>query len=238
MRVTALGTADAFCSSGRGHTAWLVDDERGTYAVDFGATALLALRRLGRDPQDLGAVHFTHLHGDPIAGWPFLLIDAVHRAHRTGPLAVTGPSGTGARLHDLWTACYASSARRGLPFPLEVTELSPGESGRFAGRDLRAFAAAHMRPPEVALSLRIGPLAFTGDTGAVPDGLCEGAAMACIECTWLGPSTGRHLGWETLRENLPRVPRILLAHLGAEARSGIVPPPGVQVCEDLDFVEL
>ena len=64
MRVTALGSGDAFCSAGRGHTAWLVDDAQGTFAVDFGATALLALKRLGRDPSGIGAIHFTHLHGD------------------------------------------------------------------------------------------------------------------------------------------------------------------------------
>ena len=51
-------------------------------------------------------------------------------------------------------------------------------------------------------------------------------------------SSDQHLGWETLRKNLPRVPRILLGHLGSEARAGISPPPGVQVCDDLDSVEL
>ena len=30
----------------------------------------------------------------------------------------------------------------------------------------------------------------------------------------------------------------LLAHLGSQAREGIFPPAGVQVCDDLDFVEL
>ena len=84
MRVTALGSGDAFFSSGRGHTCWLVDDERGTFAVDFGATALLALKRLGRDPAQIGAIHLTHLHGD-------------HVAHRL--LRITDPVG-GIALHQ------------------------------------------------------------------------------------------------------------------------------------------
>ena len=37
---------------------------------------------------------------------------------------------------------------------------------------------------------------------------------------------------------LPKVPRILLAHLGSDARVGIDPTPGLRVCDDLDFVEL
>ena len=238
MRVTALGSGDAFCSSGRGHTAWLVDDAQGTYAIDFGATALLALKRLGRAPEEIGAIHFTHLHGDHIGGWPFFLVDAVYRAARSAPLAVSGPSGTAQRLQALWAACYASAAERPLPFAVDVRELEPGQEADLAGRRVRAFHAQHMSPPHVALALRIGNLAFTGDTGLLPEGLCDGAELLCAECTLPGESTREHLGWETLRSRLPHVPRILLAHLGSDARAGIVPPAGVRVCDDFDFVEL
>jgi len=238
VKVTALGSGDAFCSSGRGHTAWLVDDAQGAFVVDFGGTALLALKRLGRAPEEIGAVHFTHLHGDHIGGWPFFMVDAVYRAQRRTPLVVSGPPGTGERLHALWSACYSTAAERPLPFPLHVRELSPGDEAELAGRRVRAFRAQHMTPPNLALSLRIDELAFTGDTGAIPEGLCDGAALLCAECTKAGESTGDHLGWETLKQKLPPVPRILLAHLGSDARAGIDPPPGVRVCDDLDFVEL
>ena len=238
MKITALGSGDAFCSSGRGHTCWLVDDERGTYAVDFGATALLSLKRLGRDPDAIGAIHFTHLHGDHTAGWPFLLVDAVYRSGRKAPLLVSGPAGTAARLQALWAACYAGAANRPLPFALEVWELAPGDAIELLGRPVRAFRALHMRPPDLALCLRIGPVAFTGDTAAIPEGLCEGAEALCAECTLLGESSDQHIGWETLRRDPPRVPRILLGHLGSEARAGIRPPAGVRVCDDLDAVEL
>lgn len=239
MRITALGSADAFCSAGRGHTCWLVDDALGTYAVDFGATALQALKRLGRDPGAIQAVHFTHLHGDHIAGWPFLLVDAVYRQKRTAPLLASGPAGTRERLHALWAACYADAAARALPFALTVHELSPGETALLAGRTACAFKAQHMKPPHVALSLRIDELAFTGDTGAIPEGLCDGAKALCAECTDFEPSgQGTHLSWAELRGALPRGPRILLGHLGEEARAKIPRDAGVRVCEDLDSVEL
>jgi len=250
MNVTALGSADAFNSAGRGHTSWLIEDQHGLCAVDFGATALMALKRLGRDPGELNAVHFTHLHGDHIAGWPFLLVDAVYRLERTGPLLASGPPGTRARLHALWAACYARAAEKPLPFPLEIHELRPGGSALLAGREVRAFAAQHMTPPEIALSLRIGVAAFTGDTGAIPEGLCDGAEVLCAECTYLRPEAAagprasdlgpppRHLDWETLKKDLPRVPRILLAHLGEEARSIRPDDPSVVVCDDLFSVEV
>jgi len=241
-RVVALGSADAFSSAGRGNTAWLVEDGGPLCAVDLGPTALLALRRLGRDPQELRAVHFTHLHGDHIAGWPFLLVDAVYRARRQDPLAVTGPPGTRERLQALWAACYADAAARDLPFALEVRELVPGESADIGGRRIEALRAQHQRPPHVALSLRLhgpaGVLAFTGDTGPHP-GLPEvarGAALLCAECTDLSTppvaSSGaspdypaeagrRHLSWEDLRQLLPAlgVRRIALGHLGPDSRA-------------------
>lgn len=244
MRVTVLGSADAFFSAGRGHTAWLIDDAAGTFAVDFGATALMAMKRLGRDPGELQAVHFTHLHGDHIGGWPFLLVDAVYRQKRTAPLLVSGPAGTRERLQALWAACYADTAARELPFPLEVRELSPGETARLGGREVTAFRARHMKPPHVALCLRIDDLAFTGDTGAIPEGLCEGAKVVCAECTDFEatgdrlPAAATHLDWATLSNSLPRVPLILLSHLGSLARERVTARPGVVVCEDLDSFDV
>ena len=231
MRVTALGSADAFFSSGRGHTCWLVEDALGACAVDFGATALQALKKLKFEPDRLQAVHFTHLHGDHIGGWPFLLVDAVYRSHREKPLVASGPPGTRARLHALWAACYARAAEKPLPFPLEVRELKPGESALLSGREVRAFAARHMTPPDVALSLRIGDLAFTGDTGAIPDGLCDGARLLCAECTHLSGESDRHLSWERLKAM--KLPPLMLGHAGADVREA-----GIKVCDDLDAVDL
>ncbi|HEX4382314.1 MAG TPA: MBL fold metallo-hydrolase [Myxococcales bacterium] len=233
MRVTALGTADALCASGRGTTAWLVDDARGSYAVDFGPTALLALRKLGRDPAELDAVHFTHLHGDHIAGWPFLLL-----GERTRPLLASGPPGTRERLQTLWAACYADSAERPLRFELTVVELQPGETRELCGRKIAAFRAQHMGPRHVALSLRIDGAAFSGDTGKLPEGLCTGAKVLCCECTYAHPGNLKHLDWETLQRELPDVPRVFVGHLGEEARRIAVSSGKVHICDDLDSFEV
>ena len=230
-RVVALGSADAFCAAGRGHTCWLLEDARGLALIDFGATGLLALARLGIDPERIDSVHFTHLHGDHIAGWPFLLLDALYLRRRTRPLQVTGPAGTRERLASLFAACYADTAGRGLPFALDICELAPGDAREICGRRVTAFRAQHMRPPHVALSLRIdgpaGALAFTGDTGAHEglDLLSRGADALFAECTELhAPALAAdsgHLSWDELRLILPRlgVPRIALAHLGAAVRA-------------------
>jgi ribonuclease BN (tRNA processing enzyme) len=235
VKVTALGTADALCGAGRANTAWLVDDALGSYCVDFGPTALLALRKLGRGPEELDAVHFTHLHGDHFAGWPFLLLAS---RHRTRPLLASGPPGTGERLQAIWSICYADTSERELPFELRVVELMPGEERELCGRKVKAFRARHMGPKHVALSLRVDRLAFSGDTGELPEGLCEGAELLCCECTHAHPKNPKHLDWETLQRVLPEVPRVLIGHLGDEARQVARSSGKVRVCEDLDSFEL
>lgn len=235
MRVTALGTGDALCGGGRGSTAWLVDDGRGTYCVDFGPTALLALRKLGRRPEEVDAVFITHLHGDHFAGWPFLLLAS---AQRRRPLFAVGPPGTRERLAAIWSVCYADTAERELSFEARVSEISPGETLEVLGRKLTAFRARHMGPKHTALSLRVDALAFTGDTGAIPEGLCDGARALFCECTELRPGNPKHLDWETLHDALPPVALVLVGHLGEEARLAARSSGAVRICDDLDSVEL
>jgi ribonuclease BN (tRNA processing enzyme) len=233
--VTALGTGDALCGGGRGSTAWLVDDERGTYCVDFGPTALLALRKLGRRPEQIDAVVFTHLHGDHFAGWPFLLLAS---ADRRRPLLAVGPAGTRERLTALWSISYADTAERELPFEARVSEVQPGESLDLLGRKLTAFRARHMGPRHTALSVRVDGVAFSGDTGVIAEGLCDGARLLCCECTEARPGNPKHLDWETLQASLPDVPLVLVGHLGEEARLAARSQGRLRVCDDLDSVEL
>ena len=235
IRVTALGSGDAFGALGRAGSCWLVRDALGAALVDCGPSVLQGLHRAGVRPAEIAAVHLTHLHGDHIAGWPFLLIDGIYREPRTAPLAVTGPPGTAARLQTLFAACYESAANKPLPFALEVHELAPGESREVAGRRIEALAAQHMSPPSVATSLRLhsphGLLAFTGDTGPHEGlaALAAGARALFCECSELdvglqelatGPGGRKHLAWSDLRAILPGlgVKTVALAHLGAEAR--------------------
>ena len=256
-RIVVLGSADAFSSAGRGNTAWLLEDGSAPCTVDFGPTALAALKRLGRDPQRIAAVHLTHLHGDHIGGIPMLLVDAVYRAHRTTPLEITGPPGTAERLQALWRDFYADAAASELEFELRIRELGPGETVRMAGREVTTFAAQHHRGGRIALMLSLrgpaGTLAFTGDTGpcdALQD-LARGADLLCAECTeYEAGKTAprRHLAWSELRRLLPAlgVRRVLLGHLGEEVRRNALAIEAeargmgldLRVCDDLSEIAL
>ncbi|MFO0725856.1 MAG: MBL fold metallo-hydrolase [Myxococcota bacterium] len=230
MRITVIGSADAFNSSGRSHSAyWLEGQGAGPIMVDFGATLLMRLRHLGLAAENLEGIAITHLHGDHIGGLPFLVIDGLYNARRSTPLTIVGPVGTRARLVELLEVTYGKAALLEW-FPHTLTEIAPGESASIGGLRVEGFAAEHMDPPEQPLCLRITDasgraVAFSGDT-ELCDGLfkaSEGAELLIAECTSLAPPAGRHSTWEGWREAFPRVRsrRLMLTHLGADVRSAI-----------------
>ncbi len=254
MRVVVCGSGDAFGAAGRGHAAyWVEGFARQPFMVDFGGTALAALKRFELDPQQLAGVAITHLHGDHIGGLPYLLADAVVREPRSAELSVLGPPGVASRLDALYDLFYGSLASR-RDYPEVRTELEVGQSRAWLGVIVRAFAGEHMHPPDQALVLRFEredgrALVFSGDTTMTPGLLeaCQGAELVIAECSALAPPAGRHCTWAEWREQIPTLGAELLrlTHLGDEVRAASATllaelPPGYDVAflDDGDVIEL
>jgi ribonuclease BN (tRNA processing enzyme) len=237
MKLTILGSSDAFNSAGRCHACYLVHGEGlPSVVVDFGATSLLALHRAGLRGTAIDAVVITHLHGDHFGGLPFLLLDGMYSDRRTTPLTILGPVGLAERLERLFCALYPDIWSRSRPFDLHLHELSAGESFDLPGMRVEAFAAAHMDPPDFPLCLRLSEarpgggsrvIAFSGDTEPC-EGLRQaatGADLLVAECSGLAPPCGRHITWLDWRRLLGellgvvRVPRVILSHLDSEVRA-------------------
>lgn len=229
MKLTVLGSADATNAGGRGNSCYLIES-RGAQKlmVDFGPTALLALRRQGTAPEDLGGVVFTHLHGDHTGGFPLLCIEAMFNGWRRPGLDVLGPPLTRASLLQVFHAAYGE-LDEALPSRLRlgVEEFGPGEERDFAGYRIRAFAADHMGPPHQALCLRVrdeagATVAFSGDSRICPGLLAaaEGADLLVGDCSRVAPPAGAHATWEEWKVVLPelRSKALLLTHLGADMR--------------------
>ncbi len=228
VRLTVIGSGDAFNTLGRGHACYLLEGEGfGPLMVDFGATALGALRRFGREPSEIRGIAVTHLHGDHMGGFPYLIIDGMFNTLRTDPLAVVGPVGTAARIDEALRVSYGDVVERDRPFELACIEVAPRQQASLTGTTVQAFAAEHMDPPEQPLCLRITLpggkiLSFTGDT-AMCDGLfeaAEGADLLVADCSAPAPPCGRHCSWKEWLEALPRLGsrRILFTHLNREMR--------------------
>ncbi|MCV4594391.1 MBL fold metallo-hydrolase, partial [Escherichia coli] len=79
-------------------TCFHVDAPDNAFLIDCGASALIAIRRFGVEPNRIGTVFLTHLHGDHFGGLPWLILDGQLVSGRKAPLTVVGPTGTAERL--------------------------------------------------------------------------------------------------------------------------------------------
>jgi ribonuclease Z len=88
--------------------------------VDCGEGTQVPWKSLGWGFRQLGAICFTHMHADHVAGLPGVLFMVAH-AGRIEPLEIYGPAGSNYVIEGL---------RRivpDLPFPVQIHELSSGQ---------------------------------------------------------------------------------------------------------------
>ena len=223
LTVTFLGSGDAFGSGGRLQTCILVRAPSSRFLVDCGASALIGMRRFGVDPNEIGLVLLSHLHGDHFGGLPFFILDAQLISRRGTPLTIAGPPGTSRRLREAMDALFPGMSQVRQKFPLAIHELSPGEAAHFGGvtvtpQEVRHFSGAP------ALALRIAcdgrTLAYTGDTewceGLIP--AAEEADLLIAEAYFFDKPIKFHLDLATLRAHLDelRPRRVILTHMSAE----------------------
>ena len=104
--------------------------------VDCGEGTQVPWKSLGWGFRQLGAICFTHMHADHIAGLPGVLFMVAH-AGRTEPLDIYGPSGTGYVIEGLRRIVPE------LPFPVQIHELKSGEHFPLSG-GLRGSCVAAM----------------------------------------------------------------------------------------------
>tara|TARA_B100000767_G_scaffold239167_1_gene234288 strand:+ start:592 stop:1362 length:771 start_codon:yes stop_codon:yes gene_type:complete len=106
--VELLGSGNAFLPSGRLHSFLAIDRH---IIVDCPPTALASLRIAGISPADIDTILITHVHGDHVFGFPFLLLERKYISDREGlkTLTVAGSSGVKERLTQLCKLAYPGS---------------------------------------------------------------------------------------------------------------------------------
>jgi ribonuclease BN (tRNA processing enzyme) len=241
MRLTVVGCGDAFGSGGRSNTCFWLETNKGVVVVDFGASALPALKKLELDPNRIDAVVLSHLHGDHYGGLPFLLLDAQFLSRRERPLLIAGPPGTTERLAAAMEAFFPKSTGSKWKFEWRVQEIAVGVETDVSGHSLVTAEVIHQSgAPSTALRLSDGctNFAYSGDTewteALLP--IARGADLFICECyAYAGKLTG-HMSWETLKARLPdlNARQVMLTHMNPTvlARTDELRQAGLLVAED------
>jgi ribonuclease BN (tRNA processing enzyme) len=241
MRVKFLGCGDAFGSGGRFNTCFLVDQGDTSFLIDCGASAMISIRRFDLDPNRIGAIVLSHLHGDHFGGLPFFILDAQLVSRRTRPLVIGGPQGLGKRLDALMEAQFPGSSTIERKFPIELIELAPETGTQVGFPDLTVTGYPVRHPsgtPSLALRIRCGAkiIAYTGDTEWVDTLLAAGrdADLLIAEAYTYARKVRFHLDYATLREKIPLIgaKRLVLTHMSPDMLARVDELQGCEAAYD------
>jgi ribonuclease BN (tRNA processing enzyme) len=223
VSVRFVGSGDSFGSGGRFQTCILVDAPGRRFAIDFGASSLIALHRQGIEHNSIDAVLLTHLHGDHCAGVPFLLMDAMLSAQRTRPLTIAGPPATPRRMTEIAEALFPGMHVMQPRFPLEYVELEVGRPNHVLDLVVTPEAARHTAETHpLALRVEVAGkvVSYTGD-GEWTEALARigrDADLLIAECYFYRKPVRWHLNYPDLVLHLEefRARRVILTHMSGE----------------------
>ena len=222
MRLTFLGSGDAFSGGGRLQACLLLEGGDEPMLLDCGATTLVGLKRAGIDPASIGFVALSHLHGDHFAGLPWLILDGQF-SKRTKPLEVVGPITTGERVEQTFEALYPGAAQANRAFPTDFLDLPERTPWDFGPARITAFEVAHSSgAPSYALRVEYAGkvIAYSGDTEwtDVLTEVTKDTDLFVCECNFFEKKGPGHLDYRTLVEKCSQLgsDRIVLTHMSEE----------------------
>jgi ribonuclease Z len=124
--ICMLGTCGMMPLPGRWLSCALVRCGATLTLFDCGEGTQIPWKSLGWGFRQLGAICFSHMHADHVAGLPGVLFMVAH-AGRTEPLDIYGPPGTTYIIEGL------RRLAADMPYPIHIHELKGGESFSLPG---------------------------------------------------------------------------------------------------------
>ena len=223
MRLQFVGSGDAFGSGGRFNTCFRVEGPSGDFLIDCGASTLIALRKLGIDPNAIGTIFISHLHGDHFGGLPFFILDAQFYSRRRAPLTLAGPPGFRERLSAAMEVFFPGSSTTARKFEIDLHEITPGTALTINGIAVSAVEVRHAcGAPPLALRFQCDgkTIAYSGDsewTEALIE-IGREADLFIVEALSFEKRISQHLDYASFRARAQRIAakRIVLTHFGPE----------------------
>ena len=218
VRLHLLGTGDAFGNGGRYQTCFWLEGADESLLIDCGATSLSALKAAGVEPNDIGSVVLTHLHGDHFGGLPFLILDGQFR-RRTSTLTIAGPPDTEQRVHEAMEVLFPGSTRVRRRFKTAFVEVPYRERTSLGSAVATSVPVEQPETPACALRIEYGDrvVTYSGDTAWTEAlvRLAEGADVFVAEAYFFDRKVPFHLDYRMLAEQRDalRAKRIVLTHM-------------------------
>jgi len=223
VTVTFVGSGDAFGSGGRFQTCILVDAPGTRFVIDFGASSLVALNKMGIDHNTIETIVLTHLHGDHCGGIPFILTDAMLGAKRQSPLTIVGPRETEKKLVAINEALMPGMNNMAPKFDLNYVEIDVMNSTQIGNLKITNFPANHTgqtNPTSVRVEVAGKIISYTGDsawTKHMPK-VAEDADLFICECYYYEKPIRFHMNYQDIKAHSDdlRAKRTVLTHFSRE----------------------
>lgn len=220
MKLTILGSGDAFSSGARLPSCYALDSGDSNILVDCGPAILPALKRAGLNGNRYSHIVISHLHGDHFAGLPFFLIDAMFSSKRLEPLTLVGPPGLEFRLRLAFEVMYPRLIHMERKYELHFIEIVKETPLNVAGFKVTAFEVDHYSgAPSYALRFEREDkvFAFSGDSGWT-DNLIRagnGADLYLMECNQFDLDLPMHLNYKRIDSAFDAIgaKKIMLTHM-------------------------
>lgn len=220
LQIRFLGSGDAFGSGGRLQPCILVQSLECRFLIDCGTSAQIALRRYAVDPNTIGIILLSHLHGDHFGGLPFFILAGQLVSKRTAPLVIAGPPGTRQKLDALMELMFPGSTAAQRSFAVEVVELAAGRRHLLGSIAVTPQPVIHTAADQsFALRIECGGrvIAYSGDSEWTEALVTVGreADLFIAEAYYYEKKIKNHLDYRTLAANLDaiRPRRLILTHM-------------------------
>ena len=222
--VTFAGCGDAFGTGGRFNSCFVVDVDDFRYAIEFGATSLVALNRVGIDHASIDAVVFTHIHADHCSGIPSMLLDAMLGAKRTKPLIIAGPRDSEVRMKEMMDSMLPGSGDMVPKFDLtwiDMDLMKPNKVGEhLTVTPYPAYHTAETNPTSVRCEAGGKVVSYTGDsawTKHIPK-ISKDADLFICESYFYEKPVRFHMNYPDVREHWEefQAKRTILTHFSRE----------------------
>lgn len=240
-KLTVVGCGDAFGAGGRLQSSYHLETPQDGILLDCGATTLIGLERENIDPNGVGTILITHLHGDHFSGLAWWLMHAHYVTGRAQPLTIAGPAGLYDRLQTTTEALFPGSSAIDTKFPVTYVEYADRVPLKLGDVAVTPFEVHHPSgAPAYAVRVESGgrSVSFSGDTEWM-DSLVSCAAgtdLMIIDCFGFETDVGFHMSWKTISSRLGELTarRIMLTHMGPEMlrRRGEISNPRVLQARD------